>query len=83
LPGNIREQLAAEDEAFRGRNSPRLLERLFGTSTYHRVYGTGPARRPGTGPLAPRQCAHTVGRPPTTADRAFTFLRRVDPVPQA
>lgn len=39
VAANIREQLAAEDEAFRGRNSPRLLERLFGTSTYHRVYG--------------------------------------------
>lgn len=39
VAGNIREQLAAEDETFRGRNSPRLLERLFGTSTYHRVYG--------------------------------------------
>lgn len=35
----IREELAAEDAAFRGRNGPRLLERLFGTSTYHRVYG--------------------------------------------
>jgi len=39
VAGNIREQLAAEDQAFRGRNEPRLLERLFGSSTYHRVYG--------------------------------------------
>lgn len=38
VSGNIREQLAAEDEAFRSRNSPRLLERLFGSSSYHRAY---------------------------------------------
>lgn len=34
----IRGELAAEDQAFRERQSPRLFERLFGTSTYHRVY---------------------------------------------
>lgn len=39
VSGGIREQLAADDATFRGRNEPRLLERLFGTSTYHRVYG--------------------------------------------
>jgi hypothetical protein len=44
VAGNIREQLAAEDEAFRGRNSPRLLERLVGTSTYRRIYGTNALR---------------------------------------
>lgn len=44
VAGNIREQLAAEDEAFRSRNSPRLLERIFGTSTYHRVYGNSALR---------------------------------------
>lgn len=38
VAGNIREQLAAEDEAFRGRNGPLLLERLFGSSAYNRVY---------------------------------------------
>ncbi len=39
VSGGIREQLAAEDAQIRSRNSPRLLERLFGSSTYHRVYG--------------------------------------------
>ncbi|GGE20529.1 Beta-barrel assembly machine subunit BamF [Gemmobacter megaterium] len=39
VSGSIREQLAAEDSEFRSRNGPRLLERLFGSSTYHRVYG--------------------------------------------
>lgn len=38
VAGDIREQLAAEDQQFRGRNGPLLLERLFGTSAYHRVY---------------------------------------------
>lgn len=38
VSGNIREQLAAEDAELRRRNGPRLLERLFGSSTYHRVY---------------------------------------------
>lgn len=35
---NVRASLAEEDEAFRKKNSPRLLERLFGRSSYHRVY---------------------------------------------
>jgi hypothetical protein len=39
VQSGIREQLAAEDEAFRGRNGPLLLERVFGASAYHRVYG--------------------------------------------
>lgn len=38
VSGNIRGQLAAEDAEIRRRNGPRLLERLFGSSTYHRVY---------------------------------------------
>ena len=38
VSGGIREQLAAEDAEIRRRNGPRLLERLFGSSTYHRVY---------------------------------------------
>lgn len=38
VASGIREQLAAEDEEIRKRNGPRLLERLVGTSTYHRVY---------------------------------------------
>lgn len=36
-PG-VRESLAAEDAAFRAQQRPRLLERLFGKSTYQRVY---------------------------------------------
>lgn len=36
--GNIRAELAAEDAAFRARQRPKLLERLFGTSTYHAAY---------------------------------------------
>lgn len=35
---NIRGTLAAEDEAFRGRNGGRLLERLFNTNVYYRAY---------------------------------------------
>lgn len=38
VSGGIREQLAAEDAEFRSKQSPRPLERLFGTSTYHRAY---------------------------------------------
>lgn len=34
----IRGDLAREDAEFRAKQSPSLLERLFGTSTYHRVY---------------------------------------------
>ncbi len=39
VAGGIREELAADDAKFRSRNEPRLLERVFGSSTYHRVYG--------------------------------------------
>lgn len=35
---NIRGTLAAEDEAFRGDNGGRLLERLFNTNVYFRAY---------------------------------------------
>ncbi len=35
---NIRVTLAAEDEAFRGRNGGRLLERLFNTNVYFNAY---------------------------------------------
>lgn len=38
VSGNIRQELASEDAAFRNRQSPSLLERLFGTSSYYRVY---------------------------------------------
>lgn len=34
----IRTTLATEDEAFRRRFSPRLLERMFGTNVYFRAY---------------------------------------------
>lgn len=34
----IRSDLAREDVDFRTKQSPTLLERLFGTSTYHRAY---------------------------------------------
>lgn len=44
VAGNIREQLAAEDANFRRNNSPRLLERLFGTSTYQRIYSRNALR---------------------------------------
>lgn len=36
-PG-IRAELAAEDAAFRAGKKPKLLERLFGKSTYHEAY---------------------------------------------
>lgn len=35
---NIREQLAAEDLAFRQRNRGRVLERLFAVNVYHNAY---------------------------------------------
>lgn len=35
---NIRGTLAAEDEAFRGNNGGRLLERLFNNNVYYRAY---------------------------------------------
>lgn len=35
----IREELAADDAAFRARQRPKLLERLFGRSSYHSAYG--------------------------------------------
>lgn len=38
ISGNIRAELAQDDAEFRKRQRPRLLERLFGTSTYHRAY---------------------------------------------
>src|SRR5690606_13083713 len=38
VSGAIREQLAADDAAFRAKQSPRLLERLFGSSSYRRAY---------------------------------------------
>lgn len=38
VSSGIREELAEEDAAFRERNKPRLLERLTGSSTYHRAY---------------------------------------------
>ncbi|MFN3936070.1 MAG: DUF3035 domain-containing protein [Gemmobacter sp.] len=38
VAGGIREALAAEDENFRRRNQPLLLERLFGTSVYNDRY---------------------------------------------
>jgi len=34
----VRQTLAAEDEAFRKKQSPRLLERLFNRSSYQRAY---------------------------------------------
>lgn len=34
----IRTELHQADEAYRAKQSPRFLERIFGTSTYHRVY---------------------------------------------
>lgn len=34
----IRQDLAAEDEAFRANHKPKLLERLFGKSTYRSAY---------------------------------------------
>lgn len=37
--GDVRSVLAAEDEAFRRANPPRLLERLVGSNVYFRVYG--------------------------------------------
>lgn len=36
-PG-VRGALASEDAAYRAKQSPRFLERLFGSSTYDRVY---------------------------------------------
>lgn len=36
--GAIRDQLAAEDLAFRDRNRGRFLERLFGVNVYHNAY---------------------------------------------
>ena len=42
-PG-IREQLAAEDAEFRSRQKPKLLERLFGRSTYHSAYSNQATR---------------------------------------
>lgn len=38
VSGGIRDQLAADDAQFRRGKRPRVLERLFGTSTYHRAY---------------------------------------------
>lgn len=35
---DIRQTLAAEDEAFRRSNSPRLLERMFNTNVYRQAY---------------------------------------------
>lgn len=38
VSADIRATLAAEDEAFRRRHSPRLLERMFGTNVYRQAY---------------------------------------------
>ena len=38
VSAGVRDELAAEDLAFRQRNRPKLLERMFGTSTYNRAY---------------------------------------------
>ncbi|WP_375260671.1 DUF3035 domain-containing protein [Palleronia sp.] len=38
VESGIRTQLAAEDRAFRETQSGRLLERMFGTTTYYRAY---------------------------------------------
>lgn len=38
VAADIRSTLATEDEAFRRSNSGRVLERVFGTSTYFRAY---------------------------------------------
>ena len=69
VAGGIREQLAAEDAAFRGRNSPRLLERLFGASAYHRVYGTQTLRPDPELDRWRRANARTPSVPPVTDRR--------------
>jgi hypothetical protein len=38
VAGDIRPTLTAEDKEFRLKNPPRLLERLFGITTYYKVY---------------------------------------------
>lgn len=38
ISSDIRPVLAAEDKEFRQKNPPRLFERLFGVTTYYKVY---------------------------------------------
>lgn len=64
---NVRTALAAEDLRFRERHRGRLMERLFGVTTYYKVYGRDELDQPATTDLFRRSGVPTPAMPPNSA----------------